>query len=468
VTAPTTILDAEVDGRRVDVRMADGGIAAVGTGVRQAGDVVVPADGGALLPGLHDHHLHLLAMAAADRSIDLATPAAAGPAGFDAAVSAAARAARAGTWLRAVGYDDPHGPLDRHRLDRLVGARPIRVQHRSGAAWVLSTQALVELGLVDDPHPGVERDGAGSPTGVLFRLDEVLAERLPHDEPPDLAPVGERLARLGVTGVTDATPYVDGGAFALLAEARRGGALPQRVVVTGGPRLAASAVPAGLGRGPVKVVVTDDALPSIDDLAAAYAAARRAGRSVAVHCVTRVGLVLALAAWDIVATEPGDRIEHGSVIPVELIGELAARGLTVVTQPGFLANRGDRYRTEVEADDQPHLYRCGSLLDAGVAVAGSTDAPFGPEDPWLAIRTAVDRRAASGAVVGGDEVLPARRALGLFLGAPDAPGGLERAVAVGAPADVVLLAEPLAEALAHPSAALVRHTWIAGRMAGDA
>ena len=212
----------------------------------------------------------------------------------------------------------------------------------------------------------------------------------------------------------------------------------------------------------MKVVVADNALPSIDDLVEALARARRAGRPVAVHCVSRVGLVLALAAWEVVGAADGDRIEHGSVIPVELIPRIADLRLTVVTQPAFIPDRGDRYLVEVEPDDLPHLYRCRSLVDAGIPVAGSTDAPFGPADPWLAIRAAIDRRTATGAVVGDDEAVPARQALGLFLGAPDAPGGPERTVAAGASADLVLLAEPLAGALGHPSAALVRHTWIAG------
>jgi predicted amidohydrolase YtcJ len=119
----------------------------------------------------------------------------------------------------------------------------------------------------------------------------------------------------------------------------------------------------------------------------------------------------------------------------------------------------------VEADDQPHLYRCASLLDAGIPVAGSTDAPFGPDDPWLAMRAAVDRRTLAGAVLGPHEAVDPVRALELFLGAPTAPGTMVRRVAPGAPADLCLLALPLALALRAPSAAAVRACWIGGRVA---
>ena len=63
------IRDAELDGRRVDVRCAGGLVAEIGERItRRPGDEVLEAGGGALLPGLHDHHLHLLAMAAASRA----------------------------------------------------------------------------------------------------------------------------------------------------------------------------------------------------------------------------------------------------------------------------------------------------------------------------------------------------------------------------------------------------------------
>ena len=85
---------------------------------------------------------------------------------------------------------------------------------------------------------------------------------------------------------------------------------------------------------------------------------------------------------------PGDRIEHASVTPPEVIAVMAHLSLTVVTQPAFVAARGDVYLRDVDPADRPDLYRCASLLEAGVAVGGSTDAPFGPDDPWLAMRAA--------------------------------------------------------------------------------
>lgn len=448
MTEPTTtIVDAEVDGTVLDVRLTGGTIAAVEPSLPRLGTTVVDASGGALLPGLHDHHLHLLALSAARRSVDLAdVPDAAG---FDAALAGAQRD-RPDGWLRVVGADERHGPLTADRLERLAPGRTLRVQHRTGAAWLVSPAAAQRV--------GVE---AGT---WLHRSDDDLRAAWAAEDPPDLAAVSAELARCGVTGVTDATPFAAPDGFAMLATARRRGDLLQRTVVTGGPALADLTTPHGLERGPVKLIVDDHDLPDPDDLGAAIAAAHRAGRPVAVHCVTRVAAVLALVAWETAGARHGDRIEHGSVLPVELLPEIAELGLTVVTQPAFVRARGDAYLRDVEPDDRPHLYRCGSLLDAGIGVGMSTDAPYGPAEPWVAVATAADRRTATGAALGGADRVPAARALDGFLSHPDDPGGSPRRITPGAPADLVLLDRPLVAALDPPSSDHVVATWIAGHV----
>ena len=212
------------------------------------------------------------------------------------------------------------------------------------------------------------------------------------------------------------------------------------------------------GNGPAKILPADHALPGLDELVDELRAARAHERPIAVHCVTAAGLALALAAWDVVGVEPHDRVEHGSVIPDAFVPMLADRGLTVVTQPNFVAERGDDYLAEVDAVDLPFLYRCRSLVEAGVPIAFGTDAPFGDADPWKAIAAAVQRATASGATVLPAEAIDAETALSCFLSSPRAPGGAPRRVEVGASADFVLLDTPLAETLAEPSSERVRMT----------
>ncbi len=453
--------DAEVDRRRVDVGVHDGLVTSIGAARSLPGaDVEIDCAGGAVLPGLHDHHLHLLSMAAAAGSVDVAGD-------LDGSVRAAHAGAPPGATIRAVNYDEiREGALDRWRLDSLAPGRAVRVQHRSGALWVLSTVALEQAGVPDAREGGVERDELGRPTGRVFRLDGWLHDRRSPPGKPltgeaslnGLGAVGLRLASYGVTGVTDCTPTASVDYFEALAGAVRTGVLPLTISSTGGPELCAVHPPAPLRRGPVKVVISDHSLPALGELSDWFHSAHRAGRPVAVHCVTRTALLLAMAAWREAGSVPGDRIEHASVTPAEAVADLAGLSLTVVTQPAFVAARGDLYLAEVEPSDQPDLYRCASLLDAGVAVGGSTDAPFGPEDPWVAVRAAVERRAPSGAAVGSDRGLAPSSALDLFLGPLEHPGGPARRVRPGAPADLCVLDAPLATVLLDPSSRHVAAT----------
>jgi predicted amidohydrolase YtcJ len=463
----------------VDVRIAAGRVAECRPGLRPAaGEEEIDAAGCALLPGLHDHHVHLRALAAAQASVQVGPERARSAAELAARLREADAATPADAWLRCVGYHESvAGPLDRWALDRLLAdparptraARPVRVQHRTGGLWVVNSAALAALGLDGDSHrgdgggdlagdlAGVERDADGRATGRLWRMDRWLADRVPA-RPAHLAAalgsVSARAAALGVTGFTDATPGGTGPDVAGLAVAVADGTIAQRL------HCMARADVAGPARGrfsigPVKIMLDDDTLPSLDSLADSVRQAHRAGRAVAVHCVTRVQLVLTLAALDVAGRAPGDRIEHGAVIPAELVSAL--RGLTVVSQPHFVAERGEQYARDVAPGDLPDLWRLRSLIDAGVAVAAGSDAPFGGADPWAVMRAAARRPA----LLGPGEAVAPETAIGLFLGSPSTPGE-PRSLGPGVAADLVLLRCPPREAAGSLGSDLVAATIIDG------
>lgn len=496
---------AEIHGARdVDVEVGRGVVTRVGRpGERLARRPGADRDeldaaGGALIPGLHDHHVHLMSTAAARASVRLGPPEVTDVTGFAAALRAAAndargaagpvgtgdgtdRAGRSPGWVRGIGYHPSvAGDLDRWMLDALAPGVPVRVQHRGGALWVLSSEALRRVGAGDADPPGIERDPDGTPTGRLWRLDGWLSSLVPRVS-TDLAAVGRDAAAHGIIGLTDATPDRRPAETGALVAAAARGDLPQRLTLM---RAAAEVQPDRAGRpdalgdrcrpGPMKIMLDDRSLPHPDDLAASIQAAHRIDVPVAVHCVTRVQAVVTLAALAQArsASEPGgpdarpggpggDRIEHGAVLPPDLADQARALRVTVVTQPNFVAERGDRYLADVDPDDLKWLYPCGSLRRAGVSVAAGTDAPFGQPDPWRAIRAAIDRRTHDGRVLGAVERLTGGEALDLFLGTADAPGHPRR-IQPGAAADLCLLQVPLDAALADPHAGLVAATMVDG------
>jgi predicted amidohydrolase YtcJ len=453
----------------IDVRIVADRISECAPGLRaRAGEEEIDAEGCALLPGLHDHHVHLRALAAAQASVQV------GPEQVRTAAELLTRLRErdaslpANAWLRCVGYHESvAGPLDRWALDRMLPNpdRPVRVQHRTGALWVVNSAALARLGLGGQSgsqapgQTGVERDAGGRATGRLWRMDRWLADRVPAqtaDLAAALALVSARAAALGVTGFTDATPGASASDIAGLAAAAAGGTIVQRLLCMA--RADVPDLPQGprFRLGPVKIMLDDDTLPSLDDLADQVRRAHAARRAVAVHCVTRVQLILTLAALDAAGRRPGDRIEHGAVIPAETVPDL--RGLTVVSQPHFVAERGGQYAADVAPEDRPDLWRLRTLIDGGVAVAAGSDAPFGGADPWHVMRAATRRPANLGP---GEAVAPAT-AMRLFLGQPAAPG-VPRLVVPGNPADLILLRCPPREAARSLASDLVAATFVAGR-----
>jgi predicted amidohydrolase YtcJ len=468
---PTLLIrDAEIGGQvgrgSLDVRVDADQVLEVGPRLARAADEpVIHAGGGALIPGLHDHHVHLRALIAAGSSVRLGRVG--DPGAFDEAVQAACATLPADAWLRGVGWhESTAGIVDRDRLDALTGAHPARVQHRSGALWVLNSAGLELTGAATSDLSGVERDATGRPTGRLWRMDRWLRERTAPREGPArfaelLGALGREAARRGVTGVTDATPdrdQADVDAFAAISAAR---VLPQRLLLM---------APAGLQPpenprvrlGPHKIVLDDDTLPTVDTLADVMRESHRRSVPVAVHCVTAEQLIVTVAALEAAGAHPGDRIEHGAVVPPGYAARIAALHVAVITQPAFLAERGDEYLREVEPAEQAWLYPCGSLLRAGAGVAFGTDAPFGPSDPWFALAAAVHRRTVTGTVIGEDERVRPAVALDLLLRDPEDLYRTRR-VAPGEPGDLCLLRAPLAAVLAAPSPTWVQGVAIAGR-----
>lgn len=420
-----------LDGALVDLR--------VGARIDDMADRLTPrrdedvfdAAGGAVLPGLHDHHVHLHSAAAAETSVRVGPPQVRNRTDL-AGVLASTQAGDDG-WIRAVGYHDSvAGPLDRAALDAMVPAVPLRVQHRSGVLWMLNSAGLARIGLPD--HPDGRLRSADSWSDALSRSRTNLAH------------LSDRLSRYGITGITDATPDLDIVDIVRLTELHRHGELHQHVHCL----------------APGKRILHDDDL-NLEQLAEWIADRHRNGGPVAIHCVTAAQLLVTIAALRQAGTHPRDRIEHAAVAPPDCLTDLAELAVTVITQPNFVAERGDQYLDEVPAAEHEQLWRVASLLRANVPVALSTDMPFGQPDPWAAMRAAVHRTTPGGAVLGADERISAQTALTMFSGYPDQPTRA-RTLQPGEPGDLCVLSVPPETALDELDSAMVAATVVGGEI----
>ncbi len=189
------------------------------------------------------------------------------------------------------------------------------------------------------------------------------------------------------------------------------------MTITGGLDLPAGAAP-DLRRGPIKLLAADHALPSPERW-------RRTSRR-RIGVAGRSPCTAPAAPASSSRSSPSRRRVHARET-----GSSTARscrsssspglhdlGVIVVTQPGFVLDRGDRYLREVADDEHADLWRCGTLVAAGVGVSAGSDAPYGDPDPWRSIVAAVDRRTRSGRPFGRDERVPADIAPG---DVPDVP-----------------------------------------------
>jgi predicted amidohydrolase YtcJ len=421
-----------LDGTVTDVR-TDHRIIEVAPDLTPArGESVFDASGCTVIPGLHDHHVHVHSAAAATASVSLDPRNTHGRNGLRAAL-ATALVGEDG-WIRAVGYHEAvAGELDRATLDEVSPPVPVRVQHRSGILWTLNSAGLARVGLPDHPD------------GRLRSADPGWSSALARRE-TGLSDISRRLASYGVTGMTDATPDLDVGDVLRFADSHRHGELLQRVHCL----------------APGKRILHDEDL-DLDGLIDWIGDRHGAGAAVALHCVTAPQLVVTIAALRAAGARPGDRIEHAAVVPDDCLTDLADLGATVVTQPNFVAERGDQYLADVPSDEHHQLWRVASLIAAGIPVAMSTDFPFGDLDPWAALRAAVGRETASGTVLGPRERIDAAAALTMFFGTPEHPTRL-RSVSAGQPADLCVLAGTPGDVLNELDAGLVVGTYIEGRV----
>lgn len=399
----------------------------------------------AVIPGLHDFHLHLIGLARMRRELRLD-----GLHGGDLerAAADASRRLAPGEWLRGRGWGEAAlaggGTV---RLVRAVGDRPALVySHDSHSAWA-SPAALAAAGIGPEtsaPAGGrIERDSAGLPTGVLREratdMVEQVAARLGGRELEEaLDQAVAELLGWGVTGASDAgdTSADNGvGEFAalgdraslLLAAAPR---LDGRLRLSVGMPAEAIEAASGLGiatgrplpdsrtvRGGWAKAYADGALgsrtaalfdPSTcgapdtgilrlqpDQLDALVASGRRAGIGLAVHAI---GDRAAATVLDALERAPGratavppDRVEHLQLLRPADRSRFARLDVTASVQPVHCA--ADREMVEACWADRTSLaYPWRSLTFAGARLAFGSDAPIETANPFAGLFAAVHRR----------------------------------------------------------------------------
>ncbi len=454
---------------------------------------------GALLPAFVDAHQHGV-LVALDPHTDTLYRAADDIAGLMHVVSQHCAETGDG-WLRLHGYEpmaltERRSPTARE-LDGVCPERPVHVISRTYHESVVNTAGLDALRISsttpDPPGGRIVRNRRGRPTGVLLEAASFLAEQ--SSRPPfDLAAVesrldgyARRLLASGITRIGDAAVPADLADWYVAAMARRGISVQPmlvgdridephirtgstaKVLADGGEychlcmsgrqvaRIFADSSRAMFGAeaSTARAVGRRSGFPRREgdgrwhtgirfpeevELPALMNAAAEAGAGLAIHAVGNGAVDAVLAALtarpDLAGFLPV-RIEHAMVLDPRLVDGIAAAGVPVVAQPGFLSAYG--HDLEVVPVPQPlSLMPLRTMLEAGIPVAFSSDFPAAGLSPWSAVADAMARPDGRGGHIHPDESLTARQAIRAYTSTAAEVTGLSNGgtLEVGSPADM--------------------------------
>ncbi|MFB8146949.1 amidohydrolase family protein [Microbacterium sp. NPDC056003] len=446
----------------VDVHLADGFVVDIApAGALARHGAVLDARGAWLIPGLWDHHVHVVqwALAAQREPLGGATSAA-----HAAAIMGAAAplpdGRRVGTGFR----DALWGDLPTlEALDAATGEVPTYLINADVHSVWLNTAAL--------RREGFEPDG----TGILREDPAFEISRRLNALPAQVAdPLVERMARdaaaRGVVGLVDLDMAWNEEAWA-----RRLGQGFDTLRVEFGiyPEFLDRAVAEGLQTGdaargaasdlarvgPLKVITdgslgtrtaaTSHAYPgdphnhgmlTVDSATLVDLMTRATGAGIA-SAIHAIGDVANSAALDAFAVSGAwGTIEHAQLVAHADIPRFSRLGVGVSVQPEHAIDDRDLTDT-IWAEQTAQPYPLRSLADAGANLLFGSDAPVSPLDPWAAMAAAVFRTRDGREPWQAAQSVPAEVALGASThGGSGAPARIEP----GARADLAVCAhDPL-------------------------
>jgi len=427
------------DGRILAVGSVRSCRAAVGGGCEE-----IDLRGRCLLPGFIDTHLHPLMMVYFDLNADLAG--ARSIAELQERLRRAARERASGEWVVGLRFEDQDLQVarlpTRHDVDRACPDRPALIVKHDGHMVIANSRAIEAAGVdaaTPDPAGGViDREADGTPAGPFRENATALA--LAPVPPPAIdalrASARSCFARLAGFGITSAGavlqtdeegPAGAPGALEAVAMQLLVDELPLSLYVLAIGRSAAQAValrqtPLGDTASGHRVggfkIYADGTFGSCtacmgapfsdhpersgfltlgeDEIYRRMRDAHTAGLQIAVHAIGDDANRRCVALYErLLAEHPRPdhrhRIEHASLLDAETIQRIARLRLVVSTQPLFIHSEKHWLHDRLGPERSRNVYPLRALLDAGVVVAGASDAPVESPDVLHAIQCCVTR-----------------------------------------------------------------------------
>jgi predicted amidohydrolase YtcJ len=452
------------------------------TGALPSRGEVLEADGTWVIPGLWDHHVHVVQWAlVAERQPLGHAESAAHAARIMGEAPVLADGRRVGTGFRdALWPDTPTLAM----LDEATGDVPTYLINADVHSVWLNSAALAREGHAPDGIGILREEPAFEISRRLNAVDPVVGDRL-------VATMAQDAASRGVVGLVDLDMAWNEEAW---ARRTRSGFDTLRVEFGIYPEYLNRAVAEGLRTGdvargaasdlvrvgPLKVI-TDGSLGTrtaacshpypgdphnrglltvaLAELLGLMTRATAAGLACAIHAIGDVANSHALDAF--AATGAWGTIEHAQLVAHADIPRFARLGVGASVQPEHAID--DRDMTDTIWADQTALpYALRSLAESGATVLFGSDAPVSPLDPWAAMAASVFRTRDGREPWRPEQGVDAATALAASTHGGTTAGGR---IEPGAPADLALVShDPLAVDEGGMRAMKVAATLLAGRL----
>lgn len=473
--------------------------------------------GRTLVPGFNDAHVHLWKVGMLLTGMLDARPTAT-PTITTIVEAFRGRAAQtpAGEWLTGRGYHEYKLPEHRHPtrtdLDAASTDHPIQLIHTSAHVAVVNSRALELAGITrDTPDPAggqIDRDEHGEPTGILretamTRVIAVIPPPTPAQFEAAVLAAAKAYLRMGITSITEpGVNPADLDVYRKLKEDRRlpiranvmalrystdntKVPLPERhesewlridtvkLFADGGLSSATAALSVPYGHAPDSrgLLRYDD-----EQMRALIWDIHRAGLRAAVHAIGDVAINQVLDAVEYASerlvSRMRHRIEHFGLPNIEQMRRARYR-VSVIPQAVFIYALGDSFLEYVPPALSSQVYPIRTMLDAGLTVALSSDAPVVPDaNPLLGMKAAADRLSESGRPVLPSQSVSVAETLALYTLAGAVVAGedaIKGSISVGKLADFAILSgDPLRAPVERLTDLKVEMTVINGQVAYSA
>lgn len=397
----------------------------------------------------------------------------------------------------------------RHDLDAVFPDRPAYLIRTCAHIVTVNTRALELAGISADtePPPGgiIEREADGTPNGILHETAQGLVFKIiPPPTAADyeamLAAAARHQLSLGITSATD--PGVLPELMAVYRSLDTRHALPVRMNVMairrpdGGTdtlplperhisdRLRVDSIKffadGGLSGATSALSVNYRGMDSRGvirfehgELLELSREAHLAGLRIGIHAIGDVTIDRVLSVYeDLAKLGAGQRhrIEHFGLPSPDHFRRAARAGVIVVPQAVFIHSLGPNFRRYLPDEFLPRCYPVRDMLDAGLTVALSSDAPVVKDDnPLLGMQAAILRRDFEGETIAPAQSITAQEALYAYtMGGAMASGDADNrgSLTVGKWADMAVLSDnPLTTAPEALTDLRVQMTLVGGEIA---